>query len=89
MENPHKMPETSNLHDELSTALKLFDITLKDWATKLVKPTGGVGVSSTAVIRCAKGQENIEWISKEIHKLITQARNTFPEYYKYHSSEVV
>lgn len=89
MENSRKKTEGTKLHEEMTTALKLFDTTLKEWSAGLVKPNGEVGVTSTAVIRCAKGQETIEWILREIHGLITEARKTFPGYYSYHSSEVV
>jgi len=76
----------SDVHDDLKIALKLLDLRLVDFAVSLKRPDGNIGISHTAVIRVAKGQDETMWIRQEIMALIRKAHRLFPEYYKYHSS---
>lgn len=83
-----KMPQ-NNIHEPLTLALKLFNLTLKEWSGNLVKPDGTKGVSSSMVIRSAQGREESDWLRSEIEAVITKAHQTFPDYYAYHSREKV
>ena len=77
------MPQ-NNIHEELTLALKLFNITLKEWSERIIKPDGAKGVHPSMVIRCAQGGEDSDWLRMEIKTYIDLAHRTFPEYYAYH-----
>ena len=80
------MPQ-NNIHEPFSTALKLFNITLKEWSKNRIKPDGALGVHPSMVIRCAKGREDSEWLRTDIEQLIEKAHETFPDFYAYHNKE--
>lgn len=77
--------EHNNLHNDLSVALRLFNITLTDWSASLKRPNGTVGVSAPTVIRCAQGKEPTPWLREKITDLIRASHATFPGYYLYHA----
>lgn len=79
----------SNIHSELTTALRLFKIYLKDYAAKQQKPDGTQGVTPSLVIRVAKGQEELVWLRDEIERLISEAHDTFKDFYAFHSKKAV
>ena len=70
------------LHQELKTALMLQGSSISEFAKKLMKPDGTVGVSHTAVIRVAQNREQTGWIRHEIDSIIRKSRQQFPEYWE-------
>jgi len=79
----------SNIHKDLTVALGLFKLTLKEYASTRTKPDGSVGVSPSMVIHCAQGREETAWLRSNIETLISKARETFPDFYEFHERKAV
>ena len=79
----------SNIHEELTMALRLFKLTLKDWAASRKKPDGSVGVTPSMVLHCAQGREDTAWLRSDIETLISKAHKTFPDFYDFHERKAV
>lgn len=72
-----------NVHKELKEALRLYGITITEFANSLVNPISGkIGVTHPAVIQVSKGINATSWILEEIESIIQRAHSDFPEYYK-------
>lgn len=73
---------TETRHAELKTAVKILKTSISEFARTLTKPDGTTGISHTAVIRVATGQDDTEWIGNKIDELIAKAKAENPEYFK-------
>jgi hypothetical protein len=67
-----------NIHNDLKIALRLQGVTIRAWGKSLKKPDGSVGISHTAVIRVARGDDKTSWIRTAIESLIDRTKLEYP-----------